>query len=138
MAIRGNRSIFMCELKHQFPKHESWLDVDRRCTGIKLTANIFCLCAYVLRLNAVCLPAKYIAWAVGECKLTSHLASFPLLTRPFSMSSLKFQQIFVSATSPCTVLDFYFLTCFCVHFLAEISPARSECKFTLHCADFQY
>jgi hypothetical protein len=80
------------------------LDVDRRCTGIKLKNNIFCLCAYVLRLSAVCLPAKYIAWAVGECKLTLHSARFLFsdLLVFFLIIPLKYQQGLVSASSPCT------------------------------------
>ncbi len=44
----------------------------------------------------------------------------------------KYQQNFVSASSPCTGLDFYFLTCLFVHYSAEISTGTGECKFTLH------
>ncbi len=38
----------------------------------------------------------------------------------------------VSASSPCTGLDFYFLTWLLNHCLAKISTGTGECKFTLH------
>jgi hypothetical protein len=70
---------------------------------------------------------------VCECKLTLHWARFLFSDWFFwFIIWLKNQQGSVSASSPCTGLDFYCLTGFFVDFTAEISTETGECKYTLH------
>jgi hypothetical protein len=68
----------------------------------------------------------------AQCKVTLHWARSLLLTRPFvSLLSLKYQQEYVSASSPCTLQNFLLLISIFFTFAVEQGrvSASSPCTF---------
>jgi hypothetical protein len=65
-------------------------------------------------------------YTVCECKFTLHFAKFPLYwTGFFSILWIKYQQAFVSASSPCTQYRYHLVVIFVIVFLLELLPDLS-------------